>query len=85
MSCDGCVYKKPESILCPVKCFELDLSKLNPKIKCLWQRPKETVSNDDDVWYYMAPLSKNTLGTLMETTSKNVNLSQEYTSQGLCI
>ena len=82
-SCDGRMYEKPESALCPVKCFELYLSKLNPDIECLWQRPKETISNDDPVWYCMAPLGKNTLGTFMKTLSKNANLSQEYTNHSI--
>ena len=79
-SCDGCIYEKRESALCPVKTFELYLLKLNSEIECLWQRPKETVSNDDPVWYCMAPLGKNTLGTFMKAISKNANLSQEYTN-----
>ena len=77
------MYEKPDSALCPVKCFELYLSKLNPEIECLWQKPKETVSNDDPVWYCMAPLGKNTLGTFMKTISKNANLSQEYTNHSI--
>ena len=82
-SCDGRMYEKPESALCPVKCFELYLSKLNPNIECLWQRPKETISNDDPVWYCMAPLGKNTLKTFIKTISKNANLSQEYTNHSI--
>ncbi|XP_068738290.1 uncharacterized protein [Montipora capricornis] len=82
-SCDGCMYEKPESALCPMECFELYLSKLNPDIECLWQRRKETISNDNPVWYCMAPLGKNTLGTFMKTLSKNANLSQEYTNHSI--
>ena len=81
-SCDGRMYEKPESALCPVKCLELYLSKLNPDIECLWQRPKETISNDDPVWYCI-PLGKNTLGTFMKTLFRNAKLSQEYTSHSI--
>ena len=35
MSCDGHMYEKLENALCPVKCFELYLSKLNLEIECL--------------------------------------------------
>ena len=35
-SCDVRMYEKAESALCPVKCCELYLSKLNPDIECLW-------------------------------------------------
>ena len=34
-TCDGRMYEKPESALCPVKRFELYLSKLNPGVECL--------------------------------------------------
>ena len=34
------MYERPESPYCPVKTFELYLSKLNPVLSCLWQRPR---------------------------------------------
>ena len=50
--------------LCPVKAFELYLSKLNPSLDSLWQRPKafDNFNESDSVWYCHAPLGKNTLG-----------------------
>jgi len=44
------MYEKPQGTLCPVKCFELYLSKFDSEIEYLSQRPKETVSNYDPVW-----------------------------------
>ena len=39
---EGRMYEIPESPYCPVKTFELCLSKLNPALSCLWQRPRAT-------------------------------------------
>ena len=36
---EGRMYERPESPYCPVKTFELYISKLNPALSCLWQRP----------------------------------------------
>ena len=37
---EGRVYKRAKSPYCPVKTFELYLSKLNrSSLSCLWQRP----------------------------------------------
>ena len=36
---EGRMYERPESPYCPVKTSELYLSKLNPTLSCLWQRP----------------------------------------------
>lgn len=35
------MYERPNSPYRPVKTFELYLSKLNPSLSCLWQRPSE--------------------------------------------
>ena len=55
---EGRMYERPNSPYCPVKTFELYLSKLNPSLSCLWQRSKvrESFSESDEVWYCNAPL-----------------------------
>ena len=57
---DGRMYERPKSPYCPVKTFELYLSKHNPTLSCLWQRPRarESFSERDEVWYCIAPLGK---------------------------
>ena len=79
---EGRMYERPNSPYCPVKTFELYLSKLNPSLSCLWQRPKvrESFSESDEVWYCNAPLGKNTLATLMSSISKEIQLSYQYTN-----
>ena len=76
------MYERPGSPYCPVKTFELYLSKLNPALSCLWQRPRATehFSHSDEVWYCNVPLGKNTLGTFMSSISKELKLSQKYTN-----
>ena len=58
---EGRMYERPESPYCPVKTFELYISKLNPALSCLWQRPRATdnFSQSDEVWYCNVPLGKN--------------------------
>jgi hypothetical protein len=79
---EGRMYERPESSFCPVKLYELYVSKLNPEQPCLWQRPKQSESfqETDAVWYCNAPLGKNTLGTLMSSMSKELKLSKVYTN-----
>ena len=68
--------------VCPVRVFELYLSKLHPSLNLLWQRPKalDNFSESDSVWYCNSPLGKNTLGSFMKTISVDCELSREYTN-----
>ena len=79
---EGRMHETPESPYCPVKTFELYLSKLNPALSRLWQRPRATehFSHSDEVWYCNVPLGKNTLGTFMSSITKELKLSQKYTN-----
>ena len=79
---EGRMYERKDSPFCPVKAFELYLSKLNPNLPYLWQRPKpkENFKETDEVWYRNAPVGKNTLGTLMKRISEDLELSQTYTN-----
>jgi hypothetical protein len=77
---DGRMYEQPGS-LCPVKSFELYLSKLHSELKCLWQRPKEATA--DICWYCNVPVGKNTLGNFMKNISRAADLSKEYTNHSI--
>ena len=79
---DGRMYERPGP-LCPVKSFEKYLSKLHPQQQSLWQRPKETATENTESWYCNAPLGKNTLGDLMKSISREANLSQIYTNHSI--
>ena len=75
------MYERPESPYCPVKTFQLYLSKLNPALSCLCQgsRATENFSHSDEGWYSNVLLGKNTLRTFMSSISKELKLSQKYT------
>ena len=80
---DGRMYENTENpALCPVRAFELYLSKLYPSLDLLWQKPKaiDNFNESDGVWYCNAPLGKNTLGSLMKTISVEYKLSKVYTN-----
>ena len=78
---DGRMYEKPGP-LCPVKSFELYLSKLHPELEFLWQRPKDNPSENDS-WYCKVPLGKTTIGNFMKELSRTANLSQNYTNHSI--
>ncbi|KAH3810687.1 hypothetical protein DPMN_139082 [Dreissena polymorpha] len=52
---EGKIYEQPGSTFCRVRCFEKYLSKLNPKLEALWQRPLESFQETSDIWYCAAP------------------------------
>ena len=80
---DGRMYEQPGP-LCPVKTFELYLSKLHPGLKFLWQRPKQKIQETtDNCWYCNVPVGKNTLGNFMKDVSKAANLSKQYTNHSI--
>jgi len=81
---DGRMYEKPGP-LCPVRSFELYLSKLHSELEFLWQRPKHIPSETEscESWYSRVPLGKNTIGNFMKELSKTVSLSKQYTNHSL--
>ena len=59
---DAKIFAVPESARCPVKTIKNYLSHLNPKLDCLFQRPREARSfkpGEDKVWYCNSPLGVN--------------------------
>ena len=55
---------------CPVKSFELHVSKLNPKCEIFFQRPsKKFTGPDQEIWYDNVPVGVNTLNNLMSNLS----------------
>ena len=68
---------------CPVRAFELYITKMNPICDALFQRPRDKYSVDDLAWYENKPLGKNTLSAMMSTISRAANLSQRYTNHSI--
>ena len=65
---------------CPVKSFVKYLSKRHPKCESLFQSPRDSFSDDDDIWYERRPLGKNKLGNIMSDLSVAAALSKTYTN-----
>ncbi|XP_032228739.1 uncharacterized protein LOC5504541 [Nematostella vectensis] len=77
------IYEKKGNPRCPVATFSKYLSKLNPMNASLWQRPKKSASEEDQVWYEISPMGHNTLGKMMECLSKEAKLSRVYSNNSL--
>ena len=72
------MYEQPGDERCPVKSFELYISKLNPKCDSLFQRPAKCY--DGKSWYDNMPLGHNKIGDMMKNISKDAHLSKTYTN-----
>ena len=76
----ACMYEQPNSEHCPVKSFELYVSKLHPACDALFQKPWGNARPNDEIWYCNVPVGYNTLGNIMKTISTRAQLSQVYTN-----
>ena len=71
--------------MCPVLSFEKYVSKLNPNLDRLWQRPRISTAvvgsgRDDEQWYTRSPIGVNTIGSFLSDLSKKLNLKTVYTN-----
>lgn len=67
---------------CPVKSFELYVSKLHPKQPAFFQRPNARYRNKP-YWYVNAPIGVNTIGNMLKSISIDAQTSQLYTNHCL--
>lgn len=67
----------PGEVLCPVKTFELYMSRLNPEQKNLWQQPKQLVCWNDEIWFNNEKLGKNKVQQLMPNLVKSAGLGNK--------
>ena len=63
-----------------MKTYDLYTSRLDKNCNYLWQQSKVKVSWSHDIWYTGEPQSKNEIGGLMSTLSKEASLSRSYTN-----
>lgn len=77
------MYARPGDVMCPVTSFKKYLSKLHPDIEDLWQRPLDSFEENSEIWYYKAPVGKNTLSSMMVEISKLGKLSRLYTNHSI--
>ena len=60
--------------------LEKYMSKLNGNNDSFWQRPRDNVTVNDNIWYRNSAVGHNTLGKFMKTISVDAGLSQLYTN-----
>ena len=80
------IFAEPESAECPVKTIKNYLFKLNPKLDCLFQRPREARSfkpGDDKVWYCNSPLGVNILDSMLKLMSPRAGIQPHLTNNCL--
>lgn len=68
----------PESPMCPVRTFQLYLSKLNVACPALFQRPHDGITKASRFWFHMFPLNNTMLALMMYDISKDAGLSRVY-------
>lgn len=72
----------PENPLCPVRTFQLYLSKLNVACPALFQRPHDGITKTSRFWFHMFPLNNTMLALMMYDISKDAGLSRVYPNFG---
>jgi hypothetical protein len=65
---------------CPVLSLEKYMSKLNGNNDSFWQRPRDNVTENDNIWYQNSAVGHNTLGKFIKAISIDAGLSQLYTN-----
>ena len=83
---DAKIFAVPESAKYPVKTIRNYLSHLNPKLDCLFQRPREARSfkpGEDKVWYYNSPLGVNILDSMLKLMSSRAGIQPHLTNHCL--
>lgn len=66
--------------MCPVKTYDLYVSRLDPRCNRLWQVPKEGVTWNQEIWYNPQPVGKTKCQDLMPILYVNAGLSKRYTN-----
>ena len=83
---DAKIFAVQESATCPVKTIKNYLSHLNPKLDCLFQRPREARSfkpGEDKVWYCNSPLGVKILDSMLKLMSSRSGIQPHLTNHCL--
>ena len=84
---DAKIFSVPESDKCPVKTIKNYLSHLNPKLDCLFQRPRERARSfnpyEDKVWYCNSPLGVKILDSMLKLMSSRAGIQPHLTNHCL--
>ena len=76
------MYEDPTNDLCPVKSFQLYISKLNSDCSAFLQRPNDHYKKSG-LWYCNVPLGKNMIASMMKRISQQASTSITYTNHCL--
>ena len=83
---DGKMFEVINSSRCPVKTIENFLKDLNPKLDCLFQRPRELSAKfkpeKESIWYCNSPVGESTLPNMMKTMSTAAGITPLCESHG---
>ena len=85
---DGKMFEVINSSRCPVKTIENFLKHLNPKLDCLFQRPRELSAKfnpeKESVWYCNSPVGESTLAKLYDENDEYGSWNQSTSNKSLC-
>jgi hypothetical protein len=77
---EGRMYARPGDPLCPVLPYKSYLERLHPQLGDLWQRPRDSYEEHEQIWHCRSALGKNMLAIMMPDISEQAKLSFRYTN-----
>ena len=80
---EGRIYARPGDPLCPVLSYKSYLERLHPQLDELWQRPRDSYEENEQIWYCRSALGKNMLARMMPDISEQAKLSFRYTNHSV--
>lgn len=59
---EGRIYGRPGYPWCPVLSYTSYLERIHPQLDDLWQRPRDSYDENEQIWYCRSPLAKKQVG-----------------------
>lgn len=82
-SIGGRIYEQAEMKKCPIKLYEIYISKLNDKCDRLWQRAKDSYLPNESTWFQNRPIGKSTIAKFMNNICHICDIGKKYTNHCL--
>ena len=84
---DGKIFSYSGSKRCPVKTIKAYLSRLNPEVHALFQRPKDVSvrfsPEEDRIWFELKVLGRNTLENMLKNMTQRAGIHPYFTNHSL--
>ena len=84
---DGKIFSYSGSKRCPVKTIKAYLSRLNPEVHALFQRPKDASvrfsPEEDRIWFELKVLGRNTLENMLKNMTQRAGIHPYFTNHSL--